>query len=537
MHHHSHTDDHYDIIVIGSGMGGLSAASLLAQLAGKRVLVLERHFKLGGFTHTFTRQGYSWDVGLHYVGQMAEGAQPRRIFDLVTGGAVSWHRMPHLFERFCYPSIQFAVPADPAAYQAALCARYPTQATAIARYFSDVERAARWIARHSAGKLMPRPARAALEAVGKGLALQTTQTYLDRNFSDPQLKSLLVSQWGDYGVPPAYSAFGIHALIVAHYLDGAYYPVGGAATIAQAIEPIIAAAGGACLVNCEVAEILVDAAGKATGVRVAARNREPERRYHAPVIISNAGAYITYGRLLPPTLNLPQQRELAALPEPLGSVSVYLGLHTSPTTVGLTGENLWCYAQEDHAAGVAVRNRLLEGKAAFTFASFSSLHDATAGKNSAQLISWADYAAFRQWREQNWRRRDEKYDALKTHIATSMLDLVERYVPGFGALIDYVEVSTPLTVEHFTGHHHGAIYGVPAVPQRFRGSLGAIKTPVPGLYITGADVVSPGIVGAMMGGVFTTAAVLGLRTLPKILSTLGALPSVQGNSPVRRSVA
>src|ERR1022692_110369 len=68
----------YDAIVIGSGMGGLAFASIMAKLRKWRVLVLERHFKIGGFTHTFTRPGgWSWDVGLHYVGEMGEGMMER----------------------------------------------------------------------------------------------------------------------------------------------------------------------------------------------------------------------------------------------------------------------------------------------------------------------------------------------------------------------------------------------------------------------------------------------------------------------------
>jgi all-trans-retinol 13,14-reductase len=78
-------DDRWDAIVIGSGIGGLTAAVLLARHGGKRVLVLERHYEAGGFTHTFRRPGYEWDVGLHYVGEMEdERSTVRRAFDHVT---------------------------------------------------------------------------------------------------------------------------------------------------------------------------------------------------------------------------------------------------------------------------------------------------------------------------------------------------------------------------------------------------------------------------------------------------------------------
>jgi phytoene dehydrogenase-like protein len=74
----------YDVIVIGSGMGALAFGSLMAKIRGTRVLVLERHFKIGGFTHTFARPGgWSWDVGLHYVGEMGDGMMGRRLFDFI----------------------------------------------------------------------------------------------------------------------------------------------------------------------------------------------------------------------------------------------------------------------------------------------------------------------------------------------------------------------------------------------------------------------------------------------------------------------
>jgi all-trans-retinol 13,14-reductase len=83
------TDHEFDAIVIGSGMGGLAFASIMAKLRKWRVLVLERHFKIGGFTHTFSRPGgWSWDVGLHYVGEMGEGMMGRRLFDFITDGGV-----------------------------------------------------------------------------------------------------------------------------------------------------------------------------------------------------------------------------------------------------------------------------------------------------------------------------------------------------------------------------------------------------------------------------------------------------------------
>src|SRR5579862_328513 len=85
----------WDTIVIGSGVGGLSTAALLAKHGGHRVLVLERHYTAGGFTHAFRRPGYEWDVGVHYIGQVNNPASPvRAAFDHITDGCLGWNPMP-----------------------------------------------------------------------------------------------------------------------------------------------------------------------------------------------------------------------------------------------------------------------------------------------------------------------------------------------------------------------------------------------------------------------------------------------------------
>src|SRR5271167_3649188 len=118
----------YDAIVIGSGRGGLAFASIMAKLRKWRVLVLERHFKIGGFTHTFTRPGdWSWDVGLHYVGEMGEGMLGRRLFDFVTDGQLQWNPLPDVYDVFVYPGLQVKVCKGAANFRTALIATFPKE--------------------------------------------------------------------------------------------------------------------------------------------------------------------------------------------------------------------------------------------------------------------------------------------------------------------------------------------------------------------------------------------------------------------------
>src|SRR5436190_6551426 len=93
------TQGPWDDVVVGSGIGGLAAAALLAQ-AGRRVLVLERHYVAGGFTHTFERKGYRWDVGIHYIGEMQRrNSVMKRVCDAVSEGRLRWAPMPEVYDR------------------------------------------------------------------------------------------------------------------------------------------------------------------------------------------------------------------------------------------------------------------------------------------------------------------------------------------------------------------------------------------------------------------------------------------------------
>src|SRR5574341_1605090 len=92
-------DESYDAVVIGSGIGGLGTAALLAKHGGKRVLLLERHYTLGGYTHVFHRPGYEWDVGVHYLGELQPGTVFRNIVDDITGGRLQWADMGEVYDR------------------------------------------------------------------------------------------------------------------------------------------------------------------------------------------------------------------------------------------------------------------------------------------------------------------------------------------------------------------------------------------------------------------------------------------------------
>ncbi|WP_336250481.1 FAD-dependent oxidoreductase [Stomatohabitans albus] len=521
----------YDAIVIGSGIGGLTAAGLLARVAKKRVLVLERHIEPGGLTHCFRRNGASWDVGIHYIGQMDPESPSRQYLDLLTGGALQWNRMPDGFERFIYPDMEFVVPSDPMEYQAQLMAQFPDEGGAIRRYFRDIKWVTRWITLRMASGMTPpwiAPILIGLGTLTNRMPLQTTKQYLERRFCSPQLRALLASQWGDYGLPPSKSAFAIHALIVNHYLQGGWFPRGGSAQIARMIERQIEHRGGAVRVGQHVSRILIEQ-GRAVGVHVhdIRGGDTGDCIYRAPLIISDAGARVTFESLLPKTGKIGRRtaklrKAIAAIGHGTSVVTVYLQLTRHIHSIGLNGENLWIYTGLDHdAMANKAAAALVSGQPSSAFVSFPSVKAGEQKHHTAEIIAFIDANAFEPWKRQPKGQRDTEYLALKTRIGAGLIDLVDQAVPGFGALVDRFEVATPLTIEHYTAHPQGAFYGLPATPRRYQAKPLGPRTPIPGLLLSGQDAGELGIMGAVMGGVAAASHALGPRGFSRINRALG----------------
>jgi len=351
------------------------------------------------------------------------------------------------------------------------------------------------------------------------LPLRVTQRYLERRFRDERLRAVATSQWGDYGLPPGQSAFATHAVIATHYLDGAWYPDGGAGEIAKATGAIIRAAGGELLVNHEVTCIHIEG-NRAVGVEVNVKKGKEGTRaeFRAPVIVSDAGAWNTFTRLLPSS-SLPFRNELMSPPVGFEVVELFLGLRRDPREMGFQGENHWIFTSFDHDEMYARRDELLDGRAVMAYLSFPSLKDPHAERYTAEIIAPLSYRSFEAYREGPWRRRGLDYESAKNRIIQGLLDLVERHHPGFRDLVEYSELGTPLTFEHFTAAPSGTIYGYPGTPDKYRKPWLGPETPIRDLYLAGSDAALLGIMGALMGGVLTASRLLGPLGFFKIMRT------------------
>ena len=502
----------FDAIVIGSGIGGLTAAASLARHGGKRVLVLERHYTPGGYTHSFTRPGYEWDVGVHYIGQVGVRGALRPAWDYLTEGRLEWAPLPEVYDRIYLGDSAYDYVTGTGRFIARMKDYFPGEAAAIEGYVERVRSCSRAGAPFYLERALPSLAsRFVGGAMRRALlrdADRTTAQVLGSLTRNRELTAVLTGQYGDYGLPPSQSSFAMHAAVTGHYFGGGYFPIGGASAIARGIAPVIERTGGMICVSADVSSVLIEG-GRATGVKMA-----DGRELRAPIVISDAGAANTFGRLVPRE-HFPRELldGISAVGGSFGYLCLYLGFRHTDAELGLDGTNLWIYPDADHDGNAARFLADPEAPLPVVYVSFPSAKDPTfaaryPGRSTVDVIVPCRYDWFSTWEGTRWMKRGADYQARKERFTQRILEALFAKRPQLRGKVDACELSTPVTTRHFSGHPRGELYGLDHSPARYRLPLRA-RTALPGLFLTGQDLISCGVTGALLGGLVTAAAILG----------------------------
>jgi len=538
-----------DAIVIGSGIGGLTTAALMAK-SGKKVLVLEQHDQAGGCCHTFIEKGFEFDVGIHYIGNIAGTSMNRVFIDQLTDGQLDWVPLDEIFDTVVIGDVDHSpriVPiagTGPENFKKKLIEIFPKEEKGITDLFALLKKARKSMAGFVLMKTLP--LWLAKFAIRTGLVNVFTDFFkysgksvkevIDELLKDDDLKAVLAYNFGDYGTCPKDAPFIMQSTLLNHFINGAYYPKGGASEIAFHIIPVIRRSGGSVLVRAPVTNILTNELGRAIGVRVHKGGAYFDIK--APLVISDAGLYNTYERLLPADLQKqPEiQRSLSYVTHGPGAMTVFVGLDATKEELGVKAQNFWVYTSNDFDTIFEDYVNLSASEAGTTdipllFISFPSTKDPTwedrfPGKTTCAIVTLANYEWFSEWDGARVGKRGDDYEDIKNRIGERMWKQTIKLFPQIADHRVYFEVGSPVTNNYYIGSPRGEIYGLDHDKGRFSPEAAALlraKTPVPGLLLTGQDLFTCGFSGAMFGGLLAASEALNRNCFFDLMKITGQL--------------
>lgn len=501
-----------DHIVVGSGIGGLTAAIWLAK-SGKKVIVFERHYTPGGFTHSFKRKkGFEWDVGVHYVGNMEKENQLRHLFDLITSNKLDWEPIGDIYDEIHIGKKIYQLKSGEEEFKKQLLLYFPNEAKAINTYLKLIkkvnQRASLFFIDKSFEPILQKSIGWIFRKRFRKYSQKTTYQVLSKLTTNQELIAVLCGQCGNYGLAPKQSSFAAHAIVINHFMNGGYYPKGGANQICENAVQTLVNNNGKVYVNANVTEI-VTKNNKVTGVKI------NDDFIACKSVISNTGINNTFNNLLSKNDKSHCKVNFKHIKPSSGHLCLYVGLDKSNKDLQLPKHNIWSYVDNNIDANYSPNN-ISDAINKFAYISFPSAKDPQWNINhpntaTLQVLTVGKYNWFNEYENQPWMNREEAYKKLKADFETKMLEKLYDLFPNIKGHVTVTEVSTPLSTKHFSNYQSGEIYGLAHSPERFNLPFLKPETKIKGLRLVGQDITIVGVAGAMISGMLCAITILKYR--------------------------
>lgn len=508
----------YDTVIIGSGIGGLTAGLCHAH-AGEEVIIIEQHDVPGGWCHSFTLEGHLFNTGVHYIGELSEGARIREIFEgLGLGGDLTFCELnPEGYEHVYLNGSRYDIPKGREALKEYLTKHFPHEKKGIARLLKKTEKIAKEI-----GSMLDMDKLTDLVKmpfVAPSIMIWGFASYdrfLRHYIKDEQLVGLLSSQAGDYAMPTKKAVSPMHVGIFEHYMDGAFYPVGGGYKIPKAYLRAFKKYNGELLLKTRVEEILTEGVGKSrtvSGVRL--NNGEI---IHCKKVISNADPHQTFTKMLSvDSLSKRLQKKLARTRYSVSCLGLFLTVDLDLKSMGFDSGNYWVYGSNDindifHKCMDV--NVVDEEEFPFFYLTVTSLKDPSKKNKNLHTIeafTYLPFAPFEKWKDTETGNRPDDYIEFKEMLKERYLDNIEKLIPDIRGSIKLCEMGTPLTNMSYINCTEGSIFGTEKNIFQTGMFILPPKTEIKNLYICGGSTLH-GIFGASISALFTSKISLKLTT-------------------------
>ena len=480
-------ENEFDAIIIGSGLGGLSCAAAFAR-QGFKPLVIEQHYKLGGYATTFERPGgFEFDASLHSTSV----GERNGIHNLIPGfpeiKGVEFEPHPNLY-RVIFPDYDIRVPQkNIQTYINHLIELFPEEKIGIVGIFEDMEGITTDISKFSSagGEINMNTFPAEFPFLFKSFN-RSWGDLVDARLKNPKLKAIVSSLWVYFGLPPSRLSPYYYAMPTFGYLhNGGYYPRGKSQKISDAFEKYIDGHGGRVIIKSRVEKILTknDAAyGVVT---------ENGNEFTAKVIISNANTYDTFNKMLDDNKVLKDYlAKLEKLSVSLSSFQIFLGLKKNLIKeIGITDTEIFYNSTYDFEADYELLKKADVENGGYAITLYDNIYKGYSpeGKNTLNIMTLQGFDHWEKYRDDYFKDNKDEYRKEKDRMADILIDKTENtLLPGLRDAIEVKEIGTPLTNIRYTSNYKGAVYGFDQTVENSGQNRLGHATPIKNLYLSGA---------------------------------------------------
>lgn len=484
----------YDVVIIGSGLGGLECGYMLAK-NGMNVCILERSTLLGGCLQSFRRGPCHFDTGFHYIGALGEGESLNRLFTYYNLMELPWERMDNVFDEVCIDGTRYPFANGHANFVEALAQHFPEERSNLKRYTDFLSN----VGDHIFDSIKPRNAS---DFYSTSLFARSAREFINETTGNQRLRDVLCGtslKMELHDKLPLY----VFAQINDSFIRSAWRIKGNGSLIAEHLADDIRKMGGTVTKNCPVEEI-IEKDGKAIAVKTG-----DGEIIECEWVISNAHPVHTISLLKNSTaVRKIYRNRINNLENTFGMFTVNLRLKED--ILPYSNRNLYVYENADMW-------NYTPGK---TDRMLVSYYHPEQGSHIQRLdlltpMCWSEVE---RWADKPIGHRGDDYVEFKKRKTNELIQMANKHIKGLADAVERDYTSTPITYESYSNTKEGSAYGIRKDYNNPMLTVLTPRTPVQNLLLTGQSLNLHGILGVSMTSLFTSAEILGMDTIRKELN-------------------